>query len=139
MEENGVPIRSAARGQTLSGADLQQELVALVPRLRRFARALARDAHEADDLVQLALERALRHGDQVRPEAGVAGWMFAIVRNAWIDELRSRARRTRLFVPAELAEHMGADHQSPAHAELLAVEEAWRGFPKSNVAQWRWC
>ena len=115
----------------MSGPDLQQQLVALLPRLRRFARALARDAHDADDLVQLALERALTHADQVRPHAELSGWMFGIVRNAWIDELRARGRRGRLFVPAELAEHMGGGSQ-PAHAELLAVEEALARLPEEQ-------
>ncbi|HEY6825024.1 MAG TPA: sigma-70 family RNA polymerase sigma factor [Steroidobacteraceae bacterium] len=116
----------------MSGPDLQQQLVALLPRLRRFARALARDAHDADDLVQLALERALTHAHQVRPDAELGGWMFGIVRNAWIDELRSRGRRARLFVPAELAEHMGGGESQPAHAELLAVEEALARLPEEQ-------
>ena len=38
----------------------ERELLALLPRLRRFARALARDAADADDLLQVALERALK-------------------------------------------------------------------------------
>jgi RNA polymerase sigma-70 factor (ECF subfamily) len=131
MEENGVSERSAATGRRLSRADLQQQLVALLPRLRRFARALARDAHDADDLVQLALERALARVDQVRPDAELGAWMFGIVRNAWIDELRSRGRRARLFVPAELAEHMGVGSQ-PGHTELLAVEEALARLPEEQ-------
>jgi RNA polymerase sigma-70 factor (ECF subfamily) len=132
MEENGGLGRSAARGQSLSGPQLQQHLVDLLPRLRRFARALARDAHDADDLVQLALERALAHADQVRPDAELGGWMFGIVRNAWIDELRSRGRRARLFVPAELAEHMGAGVSEPGRVELLAVEEALARLPEEH-------
>jgi RNA polymerase sigma-70 factor, ECF subfamily len=113
-------------------AKLQEQLVTLLPRLRRFARALARDAHDADDLVQLALERALAHADQVRPGAELGGWMFGILRNAWIDELRSRGRRAQLFVPAELAEHMGGSASQPAHAELLAVEEALASLPEEQ-------
>ena len=132
MDENGAPGRSAATGQRLSGPDLQQQLIALLPRLRRFARALARDAHDADDLVQLALERALARADQVRPDAELGGWVFGILRNAWIDEMRSRARRARLFVPAELAEHMGGGGSQPAHAELLAVEEALARLPEEQ-------
>lgn len=132
MEENGGPRRSAASGQSLIGPELQQQLVALLPRLRRFARALARDAHDADDLVQLALERALAHADQLHQDAELGGWMFGIVRNAWIDELRSRGRRARLFVPAELAEHMGGGGSQPGHAELLAVEEALARLPEEQ-------
>ena len=71
---------------------LRAELVALLPRLRRFARALTRNASDADDLVQTAIERALRHAGQLRADGQVAGWMFGIVRNAWIDERRARVQ-----------------------------------------------
>ena len=118
---------------TLSGSDIQQQLVALLPRLRRFARALARDAHDADDLVQLALERALARANQARPDADLSGWMLGILRNAWIDELRVRGRRARLFAPAESAEHV-SDASQPAHVELLSVQEALARLPEEQCS-----
>src|SRR5207253_696626 len=74
MEENGIHERST--GMSASPQALREALVALLPRLRRFARALARDVHDADDLVQIAVERALTRSGQLRPGArprGVAG------------------------------------------------------------------
>jgi RNA polymerase sigma-70 factor (ECF subfamily) len=107
---------------TASGS-IRAEIAASLPRLRRFARALARDAHDADDLVQLSVERALRHLDQWRPGTSVLSWLFGIVRNAWIDERRSRERRGRLFAPEDEGERMGDDgiHRS---VELLAIQAA---------------
>jgi RNA polymerase sigma-70 factor, ECF subfamily len=113
--------------------DLHAELIALLPRLRRFARALARNAHDADDLVQLALERALSHAGQARSDAPLSGWVFGIVRNAWIDELRARARRVRLLAPAEAAEQ-AADAAQSGHAELLSVQEALARLPEEQCA-----
>jgi RNA polymerase sigma-70 factor (ECF subfamily) len=60
-------------------AAIGQELVALLPRLRRFALVLCRSQSLADDLVQGACERALAKFD---------AWMFRILRNHWIDHLR---------------------------------------------------
>ena len=66
------------------------EIVAHIPRLRRYARALAGDSHRADDLVQDTLERALtkfhlwRHGSDLR------AWMFAIMHNVFINQLKAR-------------------------------------------------
>ena len=104
-------------------AELRAELVELLPRLRRFARVLARDAHDADDLVQTAIERALAHAGQLRADAPLAGWMFGILRNAWIDEQRARGRRGRVFAAAESGEQV-ADPAHGAPLERLAVQDA---------------
>ena len=77
----------------------ERDLLTLLPRLRRFARSLARDAADADDLCQLALERALKARAQWQPGTRMDAWMYRIVRNCWIDEVRARRRRAQTFVP----------------------------------------
>ena len=111
--------------------DLRPELIALLPRLRRFARALCGNAHDADDLVQTTVERALKHAGQLRPDSQLAGWTFGILRNAWIDEQRARGRRTRLFAAEESGEHV-ADATHGSQAELLAVQEALQRLPEEQ-------
>lgn len=110
---------------------LREELVALLPRLRRFARVLTRDPHDADDLVQTAIERALAHAGQLRADAPVAGWMFGIVRNAWIDERRARGRRARLFAAGQTAEEV-ADAAHAAPLDSLAVQDAVARLPEEQ-------
>jgi RNA polymerase sigma-70 factor (ECF subfamily) len=80
---------------------VREGLIALLPRLRRLARALAGQVADADDLVQIVLERALARADQWRPDAALDKWVFAIARNAWRDELRARGRSQNLFAPEE--------------------------------------
>ncbi|MDB5937002.1 MAG: polymerase subunit sigma-70 [Massilia sp.] len=99
------------------------EIAALLPRLRRFARALTFNREDADDLVQVAVERALGRSEQWEPGTRLDSWMFRIVKNAWIDEVRSRARRTELFVPEEAGEQVG-DNFADAHQQRLAIEKA---------------
>ncbi|HYL31577.1 MAG TPA: RNA polymerase sigma factor [Stellaceae bacterium] len=71
------------------------QLVAVLPRLRRFARGLTGSAVEADDLVQAACERALARAHQFQPGTRFDSWMFRIVQTVWIDQLRAREiRRT---------------------------------------------
>lgn len=106
---------------------LSVEIVALLPRLRRFARALSGNVTDADDLVQICIERALTRSDQLRAGAPLAGWMFGILRNAWIDETRGRARRNRVFAPEEFGEHV-ADPTSE-HAQALPVMQAMERLP----------
>jgi len=69
-----------------------QGIEASIPALRRYARALTRDAETADDLVQDTLVRALRsehlfHGGDIR------SWLYTILTNLNRNRLRSLARR----------------------------------------------
>lgn len=116
------------RGMHASLDHLREQIVDLLPRLRRFARTLARDPHDADDLVQIAVERALARSDQLRPESRLSSWMFGILRNAWIDETRTRGRRNRIFAPEELGENVG-DASGGSHAEALSVQDAMARLP----------
>ena len=108
--------------------DLGEQIVQLLPRLRRFARSLVNNVQDADDLVQLAIERALSRSEQLRPDAQLSSWMFGILRNAWIDESRSRGRRSRVFVPEELGENV-ADPTASGQADALSVQDAMGRLP----------
>jgi RNA polymerase sigma-70 factor, ECF subfamily len=131
MEENDSHDRTVRLDRRGPVRDLHAELIALLPRLRRFARALARDAQDADDLLQLALERALARAGQLQSDAPLAGWMYGIVRNAWIDEVRARGRRGRLFAAAAAAEDV-ADPSQDAQAEKLSVHDALARLPEEQ-------
>jgi RNA polymerase sigma-70 factor (ECF subfamily) len=76
-------------------ATFRQQVEATIPALRRYARALTRDADVADDLVQDTLVRALRsehlfHGGELR------SWLYTILTNLNRNRLRSLARRPSL-------------------------------------------
>jgi RNA polymerase sigma-70 factor (ECF subfamily) len=83
----------------------ERELLSLLPRLRRFARSLTRDSSEADDLCQVAIERALKQRAQHRPGARLDSWMFTIMRNCWLDEVRSRRRWATHFTSSDDVDH----------------------------------
>lgn len=101
----------------------RDDLVGLLPRLRRFARLITGHREDADDLVQIAVERALTRADQWQAGTRLDSWMFKIMKNAWIDEVRARVRRSELFAPEEAGEHIGV---STANQQIdrLAVEQA---------------
>jgi RNA polymerase sigma factor (sigma-70 family) len=102
---------------------LHTEIAHLLPRLRRFARSITFHREDADDLVQVALERALAHSDQWQAGSRLDSWMFRIIKNAWIDEVRSRVRRERVFAPEQEGEHVG-DASAAAHQDQLAIRKA---------------
>jgi len=109
----------------------ERELLILLPRLRRFARSLTRDAADADDLCQTSLERALKARDQWQEGTRLDSWMYRIIRNCWIDETRSRARRAQTFVPEEAGAGVGvAAHEDiERRAELHDVDRAMAQLP----------
>jgi RNA polymerase sigma-70 factor (ECF subfamily) len=100
-------------------SSFQADLVALLPRLRRFARALAGEPDRADDLVQEACERALRSQDRFTPGTRFDSWMFRILRNLWLDGHRRRAARGGIHETLDDAESIpGADGTGEAMRRL---------------------
>lgn len=106
-------------------------MLALLPRLRRFARALARDAADADDLCQATVERALVARDQWQPGTRLDSWMYRIMRNAWIDTARARNRAAQTFVGEEAGLSVGdaGDRAIEATVELNNVARAMDTLP----------
>ncbi|MGK5077002.1 sigma-70 family RNA polymerase sigma factor [Janthinobacterium sp. HLX7-2] len=108
---------------TSAATPLHGEIAALLPRLRRFARSIVYNRDDADDLVQVAVERALNRSAQWEVGTRLDSWMFRIMKNAWIDEVRSRIRRDNIFAPEEAGEHVG-DGFAEAHQQRLAIQKA---------------
>lgn len=101
-----------------SSETVRREIAALLPRLRRFGRTLAHHREDVDDLVQIAVERALTRAEQWQAGTRLDSWMFRIMQNAWIDETRARERRGKTFVAEEEGEHVGV---SPTDAQIDAI------------------
>jgi RNA polymerase sigma-70 factor (ECF subfamily) len=112
-------------------ASTRAQIVALLPRLRRFARTLTRHREDADDLVQLALERALTRLAHWGPDEWLDGWLFGIVRNAWIDEVRGRLRWNRVLAPGEEAADVG-DATAEGITDRLSIETALAALPEEQ-------
>ena len=72
---------------------IKAELVALVPRLRRFAYAISGNRDEGDDVVQAACVKALDRLHQYQPGTRLDSWMFRIVQTTYLDIVRKRSRR----------------------------------------------
>jgi RNA polymerase sigma-70 factor (ECF subfamily) len=70
------------------------ELIQHIPRLRRYARALAVDAACADDLVQDTLERALAKLDLWRPGSDLRAWLFTLMHNLFVNQIRASGSQT---------------------------------------------
>ena len=109
----------------------EDELTALLPRLRRFAHSLSRSPADADDLTQMTIERALRARAQWQPGTQLDRWLYKIMRNQWIDTVRSRGRKERFEAPPDEAEALGHDPRDGVEAaiDLKRVMAAMERLP----------
>ncbi|MGE8143375.1 RNA polymerase sigma factor [Novosphingobium sp. NPDC080210] len=107
----------------------ERDLLALLPRLRRFAAGLAGSVPDGDDLCQMTLERALANRDKWQAGTRLDSWMYRIMRNLWIDEARSRQRRGQTFMEEEAGLTIGADGAQEAKVELGNVDRAMSRLP----------
>lgn len=73
--------------------DIRRDLVALLPRLRRFARTLVGDANAADALVQEVCARVILKSHHWKGECRLESWVFNQIRIGWNDECRKRSRQ----------------------------------------------
>lgn len=98
-----------------------ERIVELIPRLRRYARALVGDRARADDLVQDTLERAWNKFHLWRPGSDLRAWLFTVMHNVHINQIRA----TRDFVELddESAEMAVAGAQG-ASLEIRDLERA---------------
>lgn len=115
-------------------SSFDSELAAVWPRLRRFAYALARNPADADDLAQMAAEKAFKSFGQFQPGTRFDSWMFQICRTSWIDTLRSRTRRAAHEASEELAEAIGYDPTSATEAviDLAKAQAAMQRLPEEQ-------
>jgi RNA polymerase sigma-70 factor (ECF subfamily) len=117
---------------TMTPADeVRAALGELLPRLRRFARVITRNVADADDLVQASVEKALARAEQWRPGSRVDSWMFGIMKNAWVDEIRARRRRDRVHAPEEAGSRVG-DASAAARDIALSVQAAMERLPEEQ-------
>lgn len=117
----------------------EDELTALLPRLRRFAHGLSRNTADADDLTQMTIERALLARAQWQPGTRLDSWLYKIMRNQWIDTVRSRGRKAKFEAPADEAEALGHDPRDGVEAAIdlkrvMAAMERLPGEQREVVA-----
>lgn len=99
--------------------DAHAELIALLPRLRRFALGLTGSRDSADDLVQTGCVKALDHWHQWTPGTSLHSWMFRILQTTWIDQKRTEARRPTTSDEDVLNQLTGDDGESHQEARQM--------------------
>jgi RNA polymerase sigma-70 factor, ECF subfamily len=114
--------------------DVRDQLLRLLPRLRRFAQTLTCDRDRADDLVQDTIVRALTRIDQFQPGTRLDSWMFKIAQNLWFNRLSAATLRGPVE-PIDAAEEvMGSDGRDVTE-NRLTLAAVNRGIKQLPVNQ----
>lgn len=138
----------------LAGARLSSfgaELEVHIASLRRYARALLRNRTDAEDLVQEALARAIGRADTFKAGTNMRAWLFTILHNVHVNQVRSRASRpdevpmeaveSRLTTPArqeervEVREMMRILDELPDEQRQVLLLVALEGLKYEEVAE----
>ena len=108
--------------------DFRSQVGALLPKLRRFAMALTGSPHDADDVVQAAIEKALSREEQYRPGTRLDSWMYRIVQNLWIDQTRGTRRRGEHVDVDDVALQIAGEDGRETSERRMMLRAAWNAF-----------
>ena len=131
--------------------DLRDDIVALLPQLRAFARALTGgDVALSDDLVQDTVVKALQAIDRFAPGTNLKAWLFTILRNNFLSVMRSKRVKSEvsddglentLWRPPAQEDRLEFEAfkrafrlLSPAHREVLVLI-CVHGYPYEKAAE----
>jgi RNA polymerase sigma-70 factor (ECF subfamily) len=114
--------------------DVHNQMVKMLPRLRRFAHSLTAGAESGEDLVQETCVRALAHLDQWHPGTRLDSWMFRIAQNLWIDHMRTQKLRGEVVDIDCISELLSCDGQVIAENRIV-LEELRKDLAQMSVDQ----
>lgn len=122
----------------VAGEPLQQ-IEAEIPRLRRYVRYLGHEPEHADDVVREGLVRAVAQIPRATadahpgpPSSSLRGWLFAILRNCHIDEMRLRQRLDGWASPQGGAASPTTRGNQEADAVLSEMRDAYRSLSEEH-------
>lgn len=108
--------------------DPHQEMTRHIPNLRAFARSLTRRHDAADDLVQETLIKAYQHIDQFTAGTNMKAWLFTILRNTYLSDLRKRRYEVE-DADGALSERLSVAASQTAHMDMLDFNKALSDLP----------
>src|SRR6201995_3358515 len=113
---------------------MKDDVVALLPDLRAFARFMCREREAADDLVQNTVLAALDKQAQFEPGTNLKGWLFTIMRNRFYSDLRAQRRRRTTLEEVETVPVAAVDNPEASLALKELSAALWKLSPQSREA-----
>jgi RNA polymerase sigma-70 factor (ECF subfamily) len=112
----------------------RMDVIGLLGPLRRYARSLARDESQAEDLVQDTLVRAYERRSSFRPGGNLRGWLLSILHNTFIDHRRRHVAEFRHLEQAAAIAATAAPPDQESRVRLQQVQAAFMSLPDEQRA-----
>jgi RNA polymerase sigma-70 factor, ECF subfamily len=110
-------------------SDLHGRLEEQIPRLRRYARALTRDVHRADDLVQDTLVRALAKQHLWQEGTNLRAWLFTLMHNQHVNDVRRANRESGNVDVDDVSSVLVANTDPTSSRQLRELERGLNRLP----------
>ncbi|MDX1484547.1 MAG: sigma-70 family RNA polymerase sigma factor [Alphaproteobacteria bacterium] len=111
-----------------------EQIESHVPALKRYARVLTRDTTEAEDLVQECVVRALTKADLYKPDTNLRAWLFTILYNLHISEVRRKGKWKQAGDPEAALNSLSVPPAQTHSVMLQTVRDALTRLPKQQKA-----
>jgi len=118
----------------MNAKDMSRTITRQLTAMRRFARALTGNAFDADDLVQIAAETAIRKRRQLREAERARSWLMTIVYRTHLDLMRQAARREAPLNDPDAAPDLAAPAAQQARLDCAAALDALDALPRDQRA-----
>jgi RNA polymerase sigma-70 factor (ECF subfamily) len=112
--------------------DFARQLEAILPRLRQYALVLTKDSGAADDLVQGTVLRGLENEALWTPGTDLRAWLFTIMHNLFVSEVR-RAARSPVLLASSVTDHQSSQPSQEGRLALRDLERALARLPKAQL------
>jgi RNA polymerase sigma-70 factor (ECF subfamily) len=125
------PQVETGRGGIVDPAEWRAAVIERIPSLRAFAWSLARNAADADDLVQETLAKAWTYRARFEPGTNLRAWLFTILRNSWYSTAAKKGRE----VADEDGKHaagLSSEASQEWAVELTALRAALDDLPPEH-------
>jgi RNA polymerase sigma factor (sigma-70 family) len=113
-------------------ADIRSRVVAEIPRLRRYARAMTRDATAADDVVQDCLTRVMSKGHLWQEGTDLRAWLFTILHNQYVNQVRRSVREGTAVAVSDTEPVLTSAPNQDKRLEVRDLERALAKLPEEQ-------
>jgi RNA polymerase sigma-70 factor (ECF subfamily) len=126
------PIRPVPPEEGSINPSLHRQIEALIPRLRRYARALTHDVVAADDLVQECLTRALGKIQLWQEGTDLRAWLFTILHNQHVTFARREARERGCIKLQSYCSSLSLPPDQAARVQVRDLDRAIAKLPEEQ-------